>query len=112
MGEADHAALPLAHLKIGRSQLGQSPMSLVPGIILLAQPQQADVAAVARREAGHFDVVAQQIIRRGQRMDLALEIAFLVIPARSPAQAAADVEILAEHMPHHVFRRDALGRAS
>src|SRR6185437_7356367 len=81
------------------------------GIVLLAQPQQADVAAVTRWETGHFHVIAEEVVRRGQGVDLALEVAFLVIPARTPAQAAADVEILAENVAHHVLRRDAFGRA-
>src|SRR5205085_3297445 len=42
---------------------------------------------------------------------LRLEVALLVIPARPPAQAAADVEILTQDVAHHVFRGHALRRA-
>ena len=59
------APCPCAHLKIGKSQLGHSSMTRA-GVILLFQPQQADVPAVARREAGHLHVVTQQVFRRGQ----------------------------------------------
>src|SRR5262245_1611769 len=42
-------------------------------------------------------------------MCLAFEVALLMIPTRSPAQTAADVQVLAKNMAHHVFGRDALG---
>src|SRR5262249_3162795 len=81
------------------------------GIVLLAQPQQTDVPRMTRREARHLNIVAQQVRRCGERVDLAFEVALLVIPARAPAQTAADVEVLAQDVPHHVLGSDALGRA-
>src|SRR5262249_26520880 len=56
---------------------------------------------------------------RGQRVDRVgrllggpgIEVTLLVVPARAPAQAAADVEVLAQDVPHHVLGGDALGGA-
>src|SRR5216683_2370220 len=59
----------------------------------------------------YLHVITEEIIGSGKRIDLSLEVALLVVPARSPAQAAADVEVLAEDMAHHVGRRDALSGA-
>ena len=53
--------------------------------------------------------VPMPAVGRGETMWFALEVALLVIPARPPAQTAADVEVLAENVPHHVLGRDALG---
>src|SRR5579883_3483251 len=68
------------------------------------------MTAVARWKSGHFHIVAEQMMGRGQGIDFALEIAFLVIPARPPAETAADVEIFAENVAHHVLWGNALGR--
>src|SRR5215831_17163280 len=51
------------------------------------------------------------MIGRRKRVHATFEIAFLMIPARSPAQAAPDVQVLAENVAHHVLGRDALRRA-
>src|SRR5207253_2340163 len=63
------------------------------------------------REARHLDIIAEQVVWRRQLVDLAIEVALLVIPARPPAQTAADVEVLAKNVPDHVRRRDTFGRA-
>src|SRR6266851_7200820 len=44
-------------------------------------------------------------------MHATVEITFLVIPTGPPTQAAADVQVLAENMAHHVLGSHALGRA-
>src|SRR5207248_6019585 len=61
-------------------------------VILLVQPEKTDVSAMARREAGYLNVIAKQMLGRGKWMDLPLKEGLLMIPAWSPAQAAADVE--------------------
>ena len=61
-------------------------------------------------EAGDFDVVSHDVARRGQRTDLPFEELLLVVPARPPRQHAADVEVFAEDVAHHVFGADAFGR--
>ena len=83
--------------------------ALRAGIVLLLQPQQHEVAGVAGREAGDLDVVAHQVLGGGEAVVLALEELLLEIPARAPAQHAADVQVLAQDVPHHVLRLDALG---
>jgi hypothetical protein len=41
-------------------------------------------------------------------MDVAFEKLFLKIPARSPRQHAADIQILTQNMSHHVLGADTL----
>ena len=69
------------------------------------------MAGVRRGKARDFDVVAHQVFGGGERVDLALEELLLGVPARPPAQHAADVQVLAQDVPPHVLGLDALGRA-
>ena len=64
-----------------------------------------------RREPGDLDVVSHQILGGREVAHLAVEVSLLGVPARSPAQHAADVEILADDLPHHVGWGDSLRRA-
>src|SRR5262249_26837614 len=117
VGEADDGSLLLLGPPENRqiparpvlNDLGDPAVGIA--VILLLQSQQADVPRMAGREARHLDVIAKQVVGPGQGADLPLEVTLLVIPARAPAQTAADVEVLAQDVPHHVLGRDALGRA-
>ncbi len=66
---------------------------------------------VGRREARDLDVVPHDVVIGGKLVHLTVEELLLVVPTRSPRQHAADVEVLAEDVPHHVGRRDALSGA-
>ena len=62
-----------------------------------------------RAEAADLDVVAEQV---GELRNLVLvpgEELLLVIEARAPREIAADFQILAEAMAHHVLREHAFG---
>ncbi len=81
------------------------------GIIVLFQPQQANMPGVRRGKAAHLDVVPHQVIGPRQVRDFPLEVLLLRVPAGTPAQHAADVQILPDDVPHHVGRRHPFGRA-
>ena len=109
--EADDRALRLRPLQIGRSQVGQSSIRFVPGIVLLLQPEQHEVAGVARRETRRPPRrSASALIGRRERMVLRREELLLVVLARPPGQHAADVELLAQDLRHHVLGQHAFGR--
>ena len=111
MREADHAPLRLAPPEHG--QVPARPL-LDPGragIVVLLEPEQAEVARMRRREPRDLDVVAHQVVGRRERVDLALEELLLGVPARPPREHAADVEVLAHDVSPHVLGLDALGRA-
>src|SRR5688572_464243 len=65
---------------------------------------------VRTRKATDLDVVAHQIVFGRELVDRPFEILLLVIPAWSPGKNAADVEVLAEDVPHHVLGGDPFGR--
>src|SRR5487761_2732895 len=69
------------------------------------------MTGVRGRETGDLDVVAHQVFGRGEGTDLALEIRLLGVPARAPAQDAADVKVFSKDVPHHGFGADAFRRA-
>ena len=97
----------LPHCRIGRSQLGQSSIRVVAGVVLLLQPQQAEVArSGCEREAGDLDVVAHQV-RRASRAGATLpsKNCFWWYQHGPQRQDAADVEVLAQDVPHHVLGR-------
>ena len=79
------------------------------GIHLVLEPQQDEVAGLVRAEAGHFDVVAEQVGILGNFVVRPAEELFLVIEARTPGQVRADLQILADAMAEHVHRVDAFG---
>ena len=111
MREADDAPLRLAPLEHG--QVPARPF-LDPGrarVVVFLEPQQAEVPGVRGGEARDLDVVAHQVFGGRQRVHLAVEELLLGVPARAPGQHAADVEVLAQDVPHHVVGLDALGRA-
>ena len=68
------------------------------------------MAGGMRAEPTHLDIVTQQV--RGPRniIWLAREETLLVVKARPPREAAADLDVFSENMPHHVARLDAFGR--
>ena len=69
------------------------------------------MAGVRGGKPGDLDVVAHQVLGRRERVNLAVEELLLCIPARSPRQHAADVEVFAQDMPPHVLGLDPFGRA-
>ena len=79
------------------------------GVIVLGEAEEAEVAGVRRREAAHLDVVAHQRLRGRKGRWLSFEVLLLDIPTRPPGEDAANVEILADDVPHHVGRADAGG---
>src|SRR5262245_50648806 len=69
------------------------------------------MAGVRRWKTADLDVVPHKVIRPRKGRRLPLEVLLLRVPARPPAQHAADVEVFAKNVPQHVGGRDALGRA-
>ena len=53
---------PSPTCRIGRSQVGQSSSDSRARVVLVLQPEQHEVAGVARRKAGDLEVVAHQVI--------------------------------------------------
>src|SRR5207247_7714148 len=80
------------------------------GIDLLLEAQQAEVAGLVRAEAGDLDVVAQQVREPRHLVHRAGEELLLVIEAWAPGQGAADLQVLAHAVSHHIRRADAFGR--
>ena len=64
-----------------------------------------------RGESGDLHVVPHQVLGRGELVDRTIEELLLGVPARPPAQDAADVQVLSQDVPPHVVGLDALGRA-
>ena len=81
-----------------------------PGIDLLLQVEQDDVAERLRTEAADLDVVFHQRQRLAALVGRRREKLPLMIEARAPRQHAADIEPLAFDLPEHVRRIDAFGR--
>ena len=63
-----------------------------------------------RAEAGDLDVVAEQVGALRDGVDLAGEELLLEVEARAPGQVAADLQVFAQDVAHHVLGVDALGR--
>ena len=106
---ADDRALRLRPLQ--NRQIPRRPIfeHLRVGIILILQPQQHEMTRMARREAGHLDVVVHQVIAIRQLVIFSLEELLLIVVRRSPRQDGADVEAFAEDVADHVLREDAFG---
>ena len=85
-------------------------LRVAAGIHLVLEPQQAQVPALVRAEAGDLDVVAQHVGVEGNLVVLAGEELLLVVEARPPSEVRADLQVFAQDVPHHVRRMDALGR--
>lgn len=62
------------------------------------------------RESADFHIVAHQVIRYGKGRDFPFKEFFLVIPAWSPGQDTADIQVFPHNMFHHVDRFDSLRR--
>src|SRR5262245_62230978 len=100
MGEADYRALRLCPLQNG--QVPGRPVfdHFSAGIVLVFETQQNQMAAVARRESGYFQVVTHQVLGGREPIYLRFEELFLMIIAGSPGQDCADIETLTENMSH------------
>ena len=83
-----------------------------PWIVVFLEPQQAKMAGMRRRKSRDLDVIAHQVFRRRERVDLAIEELLLGVPARAPRQDAADVEVFAQDMPPHVLAASPLRSGS
>jgi hypothetical protein len=81
-----------------------------PGVRLVPEVQQADVAEGLGAEPAHLDVVLEDGERLGQLVRDGLEELPLVVVARPPGEAAADVQPLPLHVEEHVLRQHPLGR--
>ena len=79
-------------------------------VVVLLQPQQAEVAGVLAGEAGDLHVVPHHIVFGRELVDFALKEFLLVIPAWPPRQNATNVEVFAENVQHHVRGSHAFGR--
>ena len=62
------------------------------------------------RETGNFHVVTHHVLVVRERMRLALEKSFLVIPTRPPAQHTGDVQIFSDRLPPHMLGLNPLFR--
>ena len=85
-------------------------LGVAAGIHLVLEAEEAEVAGAVRAEAGDLDVVTEEIGVPGDLVVLPGEELLLVIEARTPGQVAADLEILAEAVAHHVGRVHTLAR--
>src|SRR3954462_234208 len=68
------------------------------------------MARLVRPKSGHLDFITQQIRILRDLVDFAGEESLLVIEARAPGEIAADLQVLAEAVPHHVGGVHAFGR--
>ena len=68
------------------------------------------MAGLMRAKARNLDVVAEKIGIQGDDIVFAGEKLFLIVKTRPPSEVGADLEILAEAVPHHVRRVNPLGR--
>ena len=80
-------------------------------VVVLLEPQQAEVAGVRRRKPRNLDVVPHQVIASRQRVDLAVEELLLGVPARAPGKNAADIQVFTQNVPPHVVGLDSFSRA-
>ena len=64
-------------------------------IVVFDEVEQAQMPSVGGGKSADLDVVAHQVVCAGEFGDFAIEELLLVVPARSPAQDATDIEILA-----------------
>src|SRR6185503_21030315 len=60
------------------------------------------MASMGGREPGHLDIITKDIPGRGQRIVMASEKHFLMIPARSPGKHGSDIQVLSQHLTPHV----------
>src|SRR5262245_45005914 len=65
------------------------------------------MAGVSAGEAADLDVVAHDVVFGREFVDGALEELLLVVPAGTPGEYAADIEVFADDVPHHIGRSDA-----
>jgi hypothetical protein len=76
---------------------------------LLFEAQEHQMAGLVRAEARDLNVIVQQIGRAGDEVVSTREKAFLRIESRAPGECRADLQVLAERVPHHVRGEHALG---
>src|SRR6266550_3702110 len=79
-------------------------------VVVFLQPQEAQMPRVLTGEAGDLDVIPHEVVLRRKLVHGSFEELLLVIPTGTPRENAADVEVFAYDVPHHVGRRDAFGR--
>src|SRR5437879_2782904 len=80
---------------------------IAPGINLVLEPKQNEMAGVLRAEAGNFDVVTEQIRILRNFVHRAAEELFLIIEAWTPGEIRADLQVFAHAMANHVLGVDA-----
>src|SRR5208337_3674255 len=99
VGEPDNPSLRLGPLQYGKVPARPVVDPRGARIVVLLEAQQAEMPRVRRRKARDFDIVAHHVFGCGERVDLALEELLLGVPARTPAQHAANIKVLAQDMP-------------
>src|SRR5688572_10862021 len=80
------------------------------GVVIFLQAEQTNMTGMRRREAGDLHVIAHHVLIVGERMRLALEVRFLVVPTGTPAQHTGDVQIFSDGLPPHVLGLNAFLR--
>ena len=107
---AAHRALLFRPAQRAEPERGPVRDGIAARIHLLAQQQQAKVAALVRTEAAHFHVVADEIRPLRNGVLLAGEELLLEIEARPPREVRTDLQVLTLAMARHVRRKHALAR--
>src|SRR5207302_2365011 len=77
-------------------------VGIAAGVHLVFEAEETEVAALMGAESGDFDVVANEVGIAGEFVDLASEELLLVIEAWAPGEIAADFQIFAGALAHHV----------
>ncbi|NBP24195.1 MAG: hypothetical protein EBU81_06515, partial [Proteobacteria bacterium] len=67
------------------------------------------MARIVGSETADLDIVAQQIGPPADRIIRPGEELLLVVEARAPGEIGPDLQVLAQHMAHHVHGVDSLG---
>ena len=91
----DHSTLLLSPLENRDGPAGPIFDLLGVRVIVFDEVEQAQMPSVGGGKTADLDVVAHQVVCAGEFGDFAIEELLLVVPARSPAQDATDIEILA-----------------
>src|ERR1043166_4970224 len=110
MGWATNRSLLFCPPERVKSQCRPMVLGLAAWIHLVLKSQQTEMARLMRAKARNLDIVAQQIGFARHRIGPAGKEALLIIEARPPGKATADLQIFTQTMPDHVGRQHAFGR--
>src|SRR2546426_7973815 len=85
-----------------QTQGGPVVFGIAAGVNLFLEPEQTKMPRLVRTEAGNFNIISQQVRILRDLVDMTAEELFLKIETRTPGEIAADFQILAQAVAHHV----------